>query len=160
MRKSLPTQAGYEGDVQSVEWPSTAGPDARMGIPRAKRPGRACSSGNLNHTGAPTAKGGERRGDPLDTGGVGYLNTPLAQYLREQLTARGKSIYFIAAFTGIDGSYLRRLAQGEKLNPGLDKLVLIAFALVACQEQFAHDPRLPMVLPELLLAAGYTAAPR
>ena len=160
MQKSLPARAGHEGDVQSGKWPGAVGSDARAVIPRANRPGRPCSSGNPARTDAPAATGGARCSSRPGAGGVGNRNTPLAQYLREQLAAREKSIYFIAAFTGIDGSYLRRLARGEQHNPGLDKLVLIAFALVACEEQFARDPRLPMVLHDLLLAAGYTAASR
>lgn len=85
------------------------------------------------------------------------MDNQLAQYLHDQLRARGKSLYFLAEFTGLDIRYLRRLACGEKRNPSTETLVKVAFALVACEEQFKQDPRLPMVLGELMLAAGYTA---
>jgi transcriptional regulator with XRE-family HTH domain len=76
------------------------------------------------------------------------MDSPLAQYLRSELKARGKSLYFLAEFTGLDIRYLHRLTTGQKRNPSAETLVKIAFALV---------------LSELLLAAGYTAvaaAPR
>jgi transcriptional regulator with XRE-family HTH domain len=91
------------------------------------------------------------------------MDSPLAQYLRSELKARGKSLYFLAEFTGLDIRYLHRLTTGQKRNPSAETLVKIAFALVASEEQFRRDPRLPLVLSELLLAAGYTAvaaAPR
>ncbi len=85
------------------------------------------------------------------------MESQLALCLHDQLRLRRKSLHFLAEFTGLDVRYLRRLACGEKLNPSTEVLVKIAFALVASEEQFRRDPRLPMVLSELLLAAGYTA---
>ncbi len=94
---------------------------------------------------------------PCVVDGTAAMDSELARYLQQQLRRRGKSLYFLAEFTGLDIRYLRRLASGEKRNPSTEALVKIAFALVACEEEFRRDPRLPLVLGELLLAGGYTA---
>ncbi len=110
----------------------------------------------------PATRAARARPEPVEHCPEGTTASPadneLARYLRAQLRARGKTLDFLAAFTGLDVRYLRRLASGEKRHPSTETLVKIAFGLVACEEQFRRDPRLPMVLSELLLAAGYAAA--
>ena len=112
-------------------------------------------------TSAGRAAGRRQSGLPMryapGVGGMAVIDSELARYLREQVRIRRKSLYFLAEFTGLDIRYLRRLASGEKRNPSTETLVKIAFALVACEEEFRRDPALPMVLSEVLLAGGHTA---
>ncbi len=83
-----------------------------------------------------------------------------ARTLQDQLKARGKSLTFLAEFTGIDRAYISRLARGEKERPSPETVVKLWMGLIACEEQYRKDPLMPHGLSELMLSAGFTAAAR
>ncbi len=83
-----------------------------------------------------------------------------ARTLQDQLKARGKSLTFLAEFTGIDRAYISRLARGEKERPSPETVVKLWMGLIACEEQYRQDPLMPHGLTELMLSAGFTAAAR
>ncbi len=55
----------------------------------------------------------------------------LARTLRDLARRWGVSEEYIAEFTGLDRSYIRRLFSGEKRNPSRRVLVAVALALVS-----------------------------
>ena len=83
-----------------------------------------------------------------------------ASIFQEQLSARNKSLSFVARFTGLDRAYLSRLHRGLKRDPSPEVIVKIWIALVADEEQFKEDPSMPYGLTELLQAAGFGATAR
>ncbi len=78
----------------------------------------------------------------------------LARTLRDLARRWGVSEEYIAEFTGLDRSYIRRLFSGEKRNPSRRVLVAVALALVSCPERYRKDKeRMVNAFPALLAAA-------
>lgn len=61
-----------------------------------------------------------------------------ANTLRLLAQRRGLSVHYLAEFTGLDPSFVRRLMTGEK-HPGDETVLLLALALVSCPERYRKE---------------------
>ena len=78
--------------------------------------------------------------------------THFASTLKRLASERKMSVQYLADFTSLDPSYIRRLMTGEK-TPSMLTLIKLAIALCSCPERFQQDKvGEPQTLFELLLA--------
>ena len=93
---------------------------------------------------------GRARSQPVELPAKPY--DPLSERLRELLQESRKTIYQVSADTGIDGTYIWRIARGERVEVSREVLILISIALVLEKEK--SDQVVEMV-NRLLDAGGY-----
>ena len=85
------------------------------------------------------------------------MDDDFATTFNRLLTASGKNLTQLAAITGIDRAYLRRLSTGDKRRPSPGTVVRIWIGLVFDPALLRRDPTMVYGLTDLLLAAGMTA---
>lgn len=86
--------------------------------------------------------------------------TEFAKTLRRLAQLAGKSEYQLAAISGLDAAYVRRLMTGEKRNPSPATVLKLAFALVASPELVRRQPLLLDAPTSLMGAMLQDAATR
>ena len=75
---------------------------------------------------------------------------PFPRVFNGRIQKANTTKYYIAHYTGLDQSYITRLASGERVNPSRDVVVKIGCALAAASGEITiQDVNI------LLLAAGH-----
>jgi hypothetical protein len=72
--------------------------------------------------------------------------------IREVVRESGKSIAAIARDGGLSPEYLRRLYDGEKVNPSEETIIRIQLGAIADSARCREHPQLAQAIPRLLQA--------
>ncbi len=83
-----------------------------------------------------------------------------ASVFRKQLKVTGKSLSFVAEYSGLDRAYVSRLASGAKVNPSPETVCRLYMALIADEALLRQNVGLTHGLADLLLAARFGAVAR
>ncbi len=85
------------------------------------------------------------------------MNNDFARTFNRMLAITGKSLNQVSAIGGVDPTYTRKLATGEKTNPSNRTVLRLFLGLVFDPEVVKKDPTMVEGLAELLEAATTTA---
>jgi ABC-type taurine transport system substrate-binding protein len=76
--------------------------------------------------------------------------------LQRLIATSGKSITEIAQLSGVDRSYIKRLRDGEKVNPSPEQVAKIWLGICMDRNAVRRDVTFVHGLDDLLLALGLT----